>query len=227
MRLFFAAVLAFALPSAALAQSDYPTAVPGDRAKAIVPLQCNAAGASCVLVSAANPAVVGGGSAAPTDAMAGQTAISATAQDMRFNGSTWDRARGMGINTTTGDTGAKVATGNGTTLTNIGNRGVQLLLRMGAVTGTSPTFVLKIQSSTDGGVTWIDVPGAATATLTATGDFGILLYPGLTATAGTTVTGTTTAASMILPRTWRVAWTIGGTTPSFTITEIQYNYLVN
>ena len=50
----------------------------------------------------------------------------------------------VGANSTTGDTGAKTATGNGATQTNAGNKGVQILIVMGAVTGTTPTFVGKI-----------------------------------------------------------------------------------
>lgn len=146
---------------------------------------------------------------------------------MSYNGTTWDRVRGMGGNATTGDTGAKTATGNGATQTNVGNTGVQILVVLGTVTGTSPTAVFKVQGSVDGGTTWYDIPAATTASLTATGNFGITVYPGIVATVGTTTTGTTAAASQVLPRTWRVVWTIGGTTPSFTITNIQYNYLVN
>ena len=81
--------------------------------------------------------------------------------------------------------------------------------------------------SVDGGTTFYDIPGATTASLTATGAFGIMVYPGIAVTAGTTTTGTTATANMALPRTWRVVWTIGGTTPSFTITGVQYNYLPN
>jgi hypothetical protein len=128
---------------------------------------------------------------------------------------------------TTGDTGAKTATGNGATITNVGNKGMQIVVNMGAVTGTSPTCVIKVQGSTDAGTTWYDVPGATTASLTATGQYGIMIYPGVATTAGVATTGTTATCSMVIPRTWRVVWTIGGTTPSFTITNVQYIYLPN
>jgi hypothetical protein len=84
-----------------------------------------------------------------------------------------------------------------------------------------------VQGSTDGGTSWYDVPGATTASLTATGLYGITIYPGIAATAGVATTGTTATTSMAIPRAWRMVWTIGGTTPSFTITAIQYNYLPN
>jgi hypothetical protein len=165
--------------------------------------------------------------AASADASANPTITQIAGLAMLFNGTTWDRARGMSGNLTTGDTGAKTATGNGATVANVGNKGVQVLISMGAVTGTTPTAVLKLQGSTDGGTSWYDIPGATTASLTATGLYGITVYPGIVATAATTTTGTTATVSMVMPRTWRVVWTIGGTTPSFTITAIQYNYLNN
>lgn len=165
--------------------------------------------------------------AASADALTNPTISQLGADNMVFNGTTWDRQRGMSVATTTGDTGAKTATGNGATQTNIGNKGIQVVLAMGAVTGTSPTFVMKLQSSVDGGTNWVDMPGATTASLVATGVWGISVYPGQAVTAGTTTTGTTATANGVLSRTWRVVWTIGGTTPSFTITSITYNYLPN
>lgn len=165
--------------------------------------------------------------AASADALANPTITQIGADAMLFNGTSWDRARGMSVATTTGDTGAKTVTGNGATQTNVGNKGIQVVLAMGAVTGTTPTFVMKMQNSVDGGTTWVDIPGATTASLVATGNWGISVYPGQAVTAGTTVSNTTATANGILARTWRVVWTIGGTTPSFTITSITYNYISN
>lgn len=165
--------------------------------------------------------------AASADALANPTVTKIDALSSVFNGTTWDRQRGMSTALTTGDTAAKTATGNGATITNVGNKGVQILLNMGAVTGTTPTLVLKVQGSVDGGTLWYDIPGATTASIVATGQYGILIYPGIAVTAGVATSGTTATASMAIPRNWRVAWTIGGTTPSFTITAVQYNYLPN
>lgn len=165
--------------------------------------------------------------AASADALANPTVTKIDSTGLLFNGTTWDRARGMSTTLTTGDTGAKTSTGNGATITNVGNKGVQILLNLGTVTGTTPTLVLKVQGSTDAGTLWYDIPGAATASLTATGQYGITIYPGIATTAGTTTSGTTATCSMVMPRTWRVVWTIGGTTPSFTITAVQYMYLNN
>lgn len=165
--------------------------------------------------------------AASADALANPTVTKVDSTGLVFNGTSWDRVRGMSTALTTGDTGAKVATGNGATITNVGNKGVQILVNMGVVSGTTPTAVFKVQGSTDAGTTWYDVPGASTASIVATGQYGILIYPGIAVTAGVATTGTTATANMVIPRTWRIVWTIGGTTPSFTITAIQYIYLPN
>lgn len=134
---------------------------------------------------------------------------------------------GMGAVATTGDTGAKTATGNGATVANSGNKGVQIVIAIGTVTGITPTAVFKVQTSVDGGTNWVDLPGATTASLVATGNWGITIYPGQVVTAGTTTTGTTATANGVIPRSWRMVWTLGGTTPSFTINSITYNYLPN
>lgn len=126
----------------------------------------------------------------------------------------------------TGDTGAKTATFNGATQTNTTGKGVQVVLNVGAVTGTSPTLVCKIQGSADGGTTWFDIPNAVTATIIATGVYGLQIYPNIAVVAGVATSGTIAQISSVLPRTWRVVYTIGGTTPSFTITNAQINYLL-
>jgi hypothetical protein len=59
------------------------------------------------------------------------------------------------------------------------------------------------------GLGWVDIPGAVTASITTTGLVALAIYPGATVVANA-------AVSYPLPRTWRLAWTIGGTTPSFT-----------
>jgi len=184
-----------------------------------------AAGTGSLRVTLSSDAV--SAAAALADALANPTLGQQAVLNSVFNGTTWDRQRGMGGNATTGDTGAKTATGNGATQTNVGNKGVQILIVLGTVSGTTPTCVFKVQGSVDGGTTFYDIPGAATASLTATGNFGIAIYPGIAVTAGTTTSGSTATANMPLPRTWRLVWTIGGTTPSFTITNVQYNYLPN
>lgn len=60
-----------------------------------------------------------------------------------------------------------------------------------------------------------DTPGSDVATAAEVLKDGL---PGVTVAANA-------AVSYPLPRTWRVVWTIGGTTPSFTITGIQVSYI--
>lgn len=154
--------------------------------------------------------------AALSDAAANATTPTAGAAQLIFNGTTWDRQRGN-WNVNTGDTGAKTATGNGATQANYNAKGATVVCNIGTVSGTTPTAVFKLQGSADGGTTWYDIAGAATASITATGVSVLQVYPGVAAVANA-------AVSTVLPRTWRVVWTIGGTTPSFTITNIQVAY---
>lgn len=62
--------------------------------------------------------------------------------------------------------------------------------------GTSPTLAVTIQASDDGGTTWYNLPNGSFTALTAAGSQAIQVN-----TFGDTI---------------RAAWTIGGTTPSFT-----------
>lgn len=164
-------------------------------------------------------------SAALGDAVANPTLGRQAVHLYTYNGTTHDLTRSAtSVSTTTGDTGAKTATGVGNTVTNTGSKGVELLIILGTVSGTTPTCVFKLQGSVDNGTTWYDIPSTSTASLTATGNFGISIYPGNATVAGTTTTGSMTTAGQTLPRTWRLAWTIGGTTPSFTITSVTFNY---
>lgn len=152
------------------------------------------------------------------DSAANPTAPSIGSLASLFNGSNWDRQRGN-FASATGDTGAKTATGNGAAQTNFNARGAIVVFNVGTVSGTSPTCVFKLQGSADGGTTWFDIPGAATASLSASGVVALAVYPGVTPAANA-------AVSYPLPRTWRVVWTLGGTSPSFTITNIQVAYVL-
>jgi hypothetical protein len=169
-------------------------------------------------VTATQPVSVTGypTAAASADGLANPTITQVGAAQLAYNGATWDRLRGN-FNVNTGDTGAKTTTGNGATQTNFNARGATVAFNIGAVTGTSPTAVFKLQGSADGGTTWYDIPGAATASITASGVYVLQVYPGVAAVANA-------AVNAPLPRTWRVVWTLGGTTPSFTITNVQVAY---
>ena len=126
----------------------------------------------------------------------------------------------------TGDTGAKTATGNGATQTNAASRGAHIVINVGAVTGTTPTLTVKVQGSADSGTTWVDLPGATTAAIIASGAYGVFVSPGSAPVAGVATAGTAAVANITLPRTWRIVWTITGTTPSFTLTNVQVAYIL-
>jgi hypothetical protein len=134
---------------------------------------------------------------------------------------------GLGTITTTGDTGAKTATGNGAAQTAPTTaKGVAVVCVMSASSGTSPTCVLNVQVSLDGGTNYVTVCSTGSITASTATPIGLIVYPTIAATsAGTTVSSVSTKIGSFLAPTWRMSWTIGGTTPSFTITSITYQYL--
>lgn len=138
-----------------------------------------------------------------------------------FNGTTFDRPRGN-WNTTTGDSGAKVASFVGATQTNFDSQTAIITAIISAVSGTTPTLTAQLQYSPDGGTTWINL-GAASTALTAAGQIVFVVSPTLLTGLTTGGTSTTLIASP-LPRTWRLNYTIAGTTPSFTFTGVYVNY---
>jgi hypothetical protein len=149
--------------------------------------------------------------AASADGLANPTVTQIGAAGLLFNGTTWDRARGN-VAVSVEASSAKTATGSGAAITNHNARGVQLFVNVGTVTGTTPTLVVRVQAQDPVSSNWVDIPGAATASITATtGTTPVLLtiYPGTTATANSVI-------NLPLPRTYRLAWVVGGTTPSFT-----------
>ena len=133
---------------------------------------------------------------------------------------------------TTGDSGTKTATFNGATQTNFNALGAIVTVLLGTVSGTTPTLAPQMQWSPDGGTNWLAI-GPAMANLTATSQTGAILFyptnmsqaPGSAPANLTTGATQTLAINMALPRTWRILYTIGGTTPSFAISSVQVNYL--
>lgn len=167
--------------------------------------------------------------AASADALANPTIKQIGADLMNFNGTTWDRQRGN-ANVTMGDTGAKTASFAGATQTNFNARGAKILVLLSTVTGTTPTLTAQLQVSPDGGTTWLNYGPASTA-VTATGNTILFdVYPTNETVAGATPAALTTGATQtvqingVLPRTWRLNYTIGGTTPSFTFTNAYAAY---
>lgn len=134
---------------------------------------------------------------------------------MLWNGSSYDREWGNAVLPVEASS-AKTATGTGTVQTNCNAAGVILFVNVTAVSGTTPTLTVKVQHSFDG-TTFADVPGAVTASITGSGLTVLTLFPGVTVAANA-------AVSYPLARFWRLAWTIGGTTPSFTFAAYA-NYI--
>ena len=157
--------------------------------------------------------LTGPSQAASADSLANPTITQIGADGMMFNNATWDRVRNN-INTSTGDTFTKTVTFNGLTQTNYNARGVHILHVIGTVSGSSPSMTIQMQFAPDG-VTWVNLPGVVSAPITATGTYLMSVYPGITPSANT-------AFSMPLPRLWRLAYTITGTTPSFYFSGVPY-----
>lgn len=126
-----------------------------------------------------------------------------------FNNATWDRARNnyiLNLDTSA----ARTTTATGTTGTNHNASGARFVVNVTAVSGTTPTLAVRLQYSYDG-TSFIDydTTNSQTASITAAGQYAFDVYHGL-------VTAANSAKNGVLPRTFRLAWTIGGTTPSFT-----------
>ena len=168
---------------------------------------------------------------ATTDALANPTVTQIGATELRFNGTSWDRVRNN-WNTTTGDTGTKTGSFTGSTVTSYDGPGAYITILCGTVSGTTPTLVAQLQWSPDAGTTWLNL-GPATTALTATGNTATLIvYPanlsqaaGASPTNLTTGATTTTTINAPLPRTWRLNYTIAGTSPSFAITGVYVNFI--
>lgn len=147
--------------------------------------------------------------AALADATANPTVPIVGAASELFNNATWDRQRSnytLALDTSS----ARTASANGTTGTNHNFRGAEFFVNVTAVSGTTPTMTVQLQESYNGtNFRDVDTTNAQTASITANGIYKFVVYPGVT-------TAANAALNSILPRTFRLAWTIGGTTPSFT-----------
>lgn len=88
-------------------------------------------------------------------------------------------------------------------------KGLQLVIDITAITGTTPTLVVTIQGKDPASGKYFTI--LASASLNATGTTVLTVYPGSATTANV-------SSAMPLPRTWRVSWTITGTTPAVTAT---------
>jgi hypothetical protein len=103
---------------------------------------------------------------------------------------------------------ARTVTGVGATGANGSGSGIIVYTNITAIAGTTPTLALNLQVQDPVSAAWVNLPGTTFPTRTATGLFATVVYPGAIAA--------TDIINMGVPRVYRLAWTIGGTTPSFT-----------
>lgn len=94
---------------------------------------------------------------------------------------------------------ARTVSGNSEWFDNPNGDALLSFLNVTAASGTTPTLNVKIQGEDPNDGAAYDV-GSVHAQLTAAGRNTLMLLP----------------ISSFLPARWRYAWTIGGTTPSFT-----------
>lgn len=92
-----------------------------------------------------------------------------------------------------------------------GAKGILITLDITAASGTTPTLDVTVQRYDATSAKYVDLPGAAFAQKTGTGTDDLVIYPGIGETANRSV-------SDVLGEDYKVVWTIGGTTPSFTFT---------
>lgn len=76
-----------------------------------------------------------------------------------------------------------------------------------AVSGTSPSLVVSLEVSPDGGTTWYESGTATAITAVGTQKFKVSVYNN----------------STVLTSLYRLKWTITGTTPSFTFSVRTYS----
>lgn len=93
--------------------------------------------------------------------------------------------------------------------TNLSGRGINLVIDVTAISGTSPTLTVTLQGKDTASGQYYTI--LASAALTATGVTVLQVFPGAAVTANV-------SANAQLPRTWRISTAIGGTTPSVTAT---------
>ena len=127
---------------------------------------------------------------------------------MLFNGSTWDRQRNN-FNQVIDASAARTASVAGNTCTNYNAKALLIHFKVSALSGTTPVITPKLQWSPDGGTTWLDVPGAVFPAISAVSDNVMQVGPEVIPIANA-------AVNFPLPRTLRMYYTIGGTTPSIT-----------
>ena len=150
--------------------------------------------------------------AAISDSLANPTTAQIASDQMTYNGSTWERQRSLSLTTNVDTSSARTASGNGTALINYsGAKGLSVWINVTAVSGTTPSCTFRLQWSPDNGTTWIDWDTTNLQSTAVTGVTTVLLKVGQAQANAANASKTDQ-----IPRQVRLAWTISGTTPSFT-----------
>lgn len=131
----------------------------------------------------------------PADSLGtGNVGLQANSFGFRFNGSTWDRARGN-IDGTALASAARTASVDSADLTNYNAKGLHLVIDVTAITAT-PGITVTVQGKDALSGKYYTI--LASASITTVSTTVLKVHPGLTAAANA-------AANDILPRTWRVS----------------------
>lgn len=129
-----------------------------------------------------------------------------------YNGATYDRQRSNTATSLLASTAQSTAYTSAAQL-NVNAAMAHIIVNVTAVSGTAPTLVIGIDGQDVASSVWYNL--LTSASITATGTYVFRVGPGFTPVANS-------AVNDMLPRTWRVTGTLGGTTPSFTM-SIGYN----
>lgn len=90
------------------------------------------------------------------------------------------------------------------------DKGLVLILNVSAVSGSLPTLDLKVQRLDEVSGAWFDVTGASFAQVTGATTATLSIFPGASSVVNSSVNGS-------LRSRYRVAYTLGGFTPTFTL----------
>lgn len=155
--------------------------------------------------------VSGTSGSSATDSWAdGSSRLPVISQNMGYNGTSWERRRSNTLAITLDGFIARTVSANGTSGTNYNGNGAAFSINVTAVSGTLPVLVVRVQFSPNN-TDWydLDTTNAQTANITGISTNTLVVYPGIPSVVNRSCNG-------VLPRFVRMAWTISGTTPSFT-----------
>jgi len=155
---------------------------------------------------------------APVDGEATRAGPAVGSHNLGFNGSRWDRWRNNTEKTVL-PSGTRTVSGNSADQVNYNARGAILILRVTAVSGTSPTLDVFVEAKDPASGVYDRI--ARFTQMTAAGWRDLVVYPGATDVQGYVADQN----DVPLPRTWRISYTIGGTNPSFTF-SVGVSYIV-